>query len=159
MQHARSGFPEVGFHNNALYNIDGKGAYPRNAIGLLELTGRPDDMGKFRTPSLRNVAVTAPYMHDGSIATMDAVLDHYSAGGRTVRSGPHKGVGAKSPLRDPLIVGPKLTRAERADLIAFLESLTDKSFLTDRRFSNPWTSGPNAYPTNRNLKIHVEHGP
>jgi cytochrome c peroxidase len=159
MQHARSGFPEVGFHNNALYNIDGKGGYPRNATGLAEFTGRPDDMGKFRTPSLRNVAVTAPYMHDGSIATLDEVLDHYSAGGRTIRSGPNKGVGAKSPLRNPLIVGPKLTRAERADLIAFLASLTDRTFLTDAGLANPWTAGANAEPANRKLKIDVEKRP
>lgn len=159
MQHARSGFPEVGFHNNALYNIDRKGAYPRSATGLAEFTGRAEDMGKFRTPSLRNVAVTAPYMHDGSAASLDAVLDHYSAGGRTIRIGPNKGVGAKSPLRDPLIVGPRLTAAEKRDVIAFLHSLTDQTFLTDKRFSNPWTTGANTEPTNRKLKINVGEMP
>jgi cytochrome c peroxidase len=50
-------------------------------------------MGRFRTPTLRNVALTAPYMHDGSIATLDAVLDHYREGGRTIVDGPHAGVG------------------------------------------------------------------
>ncbi|MEZ4587129.1 MAG: hypothetical protein R2909_12070 [Gemmatimonadales bacterium] len=59
-------------------------------------------MGKFKAPSLRNVALTAPYMHDGSIATLDEVLDHYMAGGRTVREGPHAGVGRASPFKSPL---------------------------------------------------------
>ncbi len=73
-------FTERAFFNNGLYNIDGAGAYPAPNVGLIEFTGRPDDMGKFKAPTLRNIAVTAPYMHDGSLATLDEVLDHYAAG-------------------------------------------------------------------------------
>lgn len=54
-----------GFHNLGLYDLDGLGAYPADAIGLASVSGLPGDMGKFRTPTLRNVAVTGPYFHDG----------------------------------------------------------------------------------------------
>jgi cytochrome c peroxidase len=81
---------------------------------------------KFRIPSLRNVEVTAPYMHDGSLRTLDAVLDHYSAGGR------YRGPNTDRRLR-PL----KLSAAERQDLIEFLRALTDREFLADSRFARP----------------------
>jgi cytochrome c peroxidase len=87
---------------------------------------------------LRNVAVTAPYMHDGSIATLDAVLDHYAAGGRTIASGPNAGVGRANPLKSSFVAGFTLTAEERADLLAFLHSLTDEQFLRDPRFADPW---------------------
>lgn len=138
LQTSRSGFAETGFHNTGLYNIDGAGAYPANNTGLMELTGDPADMGKFRTPSLRNVALTAPYFHDGSAATLADVLDHYRKGGRTVASGRHAGIGADSPLRDGMIAGNTATDAEIADIIAFLESLTDEVFLTNPAYSDPW---------------------
>ncbi|HEX6276907.1 MAG TPA: MbnH family di-heme enzyme [Polyangiaceae bacterium] len=131
-------FLETPFHNTALYNVDGQGAYPAPNTGIFELTGRPADMGRFRVPTLRNVAVTAPYMHDGSIDTLDAVLDHYAAGGRTVPSGPNAGNGSASPLKSPFMVGFTLTAEERADVLAFLESLTDQDFLKNPRFSDPW---------------------
>jgi len=78
------GFPEIEFFNTGLYNIDGTGGYPVTNVGLYEFTGDPRDMGRFRAPTLKNIAVTSPYMHDGSIATLDEVIDHYAAGGRTV---------------------------------------------------------------------------
>ena len=62
-------------------------------------------MGKFRPPTLRNVAVTAPYMHDGSIQTLSQVLDHYAAGGRTIASGPYAGVGHDNPNKAPNVHG------------------------------------------------------
>lgn len=138
LQTSRSGFAETGFHNTGLYNIDGAGAYPAPNIGLMELTGDPDDMGKFRTPSLRNVALTAPYFHDGSAETLRDVLEHYLVGGRTITEGPHAGIGAQSPLRDGMIVGNTATEAEMADIIAFLTSLTDEAFLTNPAFGDPW---------------------
>lgn len=138
LQTSRSGFAETGFHNTGLYNIDGNGGYPAPNIGLMELTGDPADMGKFRTPSLRNVAVTGPYFHDGSAETLRDALAHYRAGGRLILDGPHAGNGAKSPLRDGMIVGVSATEAEIDDLIAFLESLTDETFLTNPDFSDPW---------------------
>ena len=131
-------FPEVTFHNTGLYNVDGAGGYPAPNRGLFEFTQRAADMGRFRVPTLRNIAVTAPYMHDGSIATLSEVLDHYAAGGRTIAAGPRAGVGSANPHRSTFITGFQLTEQERADVIAFLESLTDDGFLTDPRFANPW---------------------
>lgn len=137
--HERNKTGEVAFHNTGLYNIDGKGAYPANNIGIADVTGKAEDMGRFRAPSLRNVALTAPYMHDGSIATLDEVLDHYAAGGRTIASGPYAGVGRNNPLKSSFVPGFALTAEERADLIAFLNALTDKAFTTDPRFADPWS--------------------
>lgn len=135
-----SKFYEVGFHNTALYDLDGKGAYPEPNRGLMEITGKPADMGRFRVPSLRNVAVTAPYFHDGSAATLSDVLDHYAAGGRTITSGPYAGSdGSKSPLKSSLVRGFTLDSQEKVDLVAFLESLTDDGFLKDPRFGDPFT--------------------
>jgi cytochrome c peroxidase len=139
-------FTERAFFNNGLYNIDGAGAYPAPNVGLIEFTGRPDDMGKFKAPTLRNIAVTAPYMHDGSIATLDEVLDHYAAGGRTITSGPNAGAGSASPLKDGFVLGFTLTGEERADVLAFLLSLTDQTFLSNPRFANPWRAGSPARP-------------
>ncbi len=129
---------EVSFHNTGLYNIDGRGGYPEPNRGLYEHTGDRRDMGRFRSPSLRNVALTAPYMHDGSIATLDEVLDHYAAGGRTITEGPYVGVGAESPLKNIFIHGFTMTDAERADLLALLHALTDETFLTNPAFADPF---------------------
>jgi cytochrome c peroxidase len=129
---------EVMFHNTGLYNLGGTGDYPPENTGLHALTGVPTDMGRFRAPSLRNIAKTAPYMHDGSIATLDEVLDHYAAGGRTIEEGPFAGVGADNPYKSEFVTGFSLTPDERADLLAFLESLTDETFLTDPRFASPF---------------------
>lgn len=126
------------FHNTGLYNLDGSGAFPEPNRGVFEISGEPRDMGRFKAPSLRNVAVTAPYMHDGSIATLSDVLDHYAAGGRTLEEGPYQGDGSRSPLKSNLIQGFKLSDDQRVDVLAFLESLTDEEFLSDERFSNPW---------------------
>lgn len=126
------------YHNTGLYNIDGDGAYPEPNTGVLAVTGEARDMGRFKAPSLRNVAVTGPYMHDGSIETLSEVLEHYASGGRTITSGPNAGDGSKSPLKSTLLVGFTLTEDERRDVLAFLESLTDEVFLTDERFGDPW---------------------
>jgi cytochrome c peroxidase len=112
------------FHNTGLY-----AAYPTPNVGIFEFTKDPKDVGKFKAPTLRNITVTAPYMHDGSIATLEAVLDHYAAGGRA---------GHDNPLKDPLIGGFTLSNGDRQDLIEFLKSLTDEALLHDARFANPW---------------------
>jgi len=132
-----SGGPE--FHNTGLYNLPGPLSYPAPNTGLYEVTKRPGDVGKFKAPTLRNIAVTAPYMHDGSIATLEGVLDHYSAGGRTIADGLLKGVGHDNPNRSPTVSGFTLTADQRADVIAFLQALTDNAVLHDPRFTNPWT--------------------
>jgi cytochrome c peroxidase len=129
---------EPQFHNTGLYNLDGRGAYPPSDTGLHRLTGRRRDMGRFRAPTLRNIAVTAPYMHDGSLPTLEAVIGHYAAGGRVIRSGLESGDGRKSPLKSRRIRGFALSESETRDLVAFLESLTDEGFLSDPRFADPW---------------------
>lgn len=130
-------FPEVTFHNTNLYNVDGQGGYPATDVGLREFTGRPEDMGRYRSPTLRNIALTAPYMHDGSIATLSEVLDHYAAAGRANAQG-----AGTSPYQSEFVRGFTLTPQERADVLAFLESLTDPEFLTDPRFSDPLANWP-----------------
>ncbi len=137
VDHTKLPEPERAFHNTGLYNVDGKGAYPARDRGLLELTAKPADMGRFKAPTLRNIAVTAPYMHDGSVATLDEALTHYAEAGRTIRDGPHAGSGADSPLKDELLVGFILKEDERRDLLAFFASLTDEAFLNDPRFADP----------------------
>jgi cytochrome c peroxidase len=113
------------FANTGLYDVDGHGAYPRSDRGLIEVSHRSMDAGKFRVPTLRNVALTAPYMHDGSLPTLDAVLDHYMRGGR------------RNPRQDARVRPFALTLQERADLHAFLDSLTDREFVENPEFSDP----------------------
>ena len=122
---------KVRFHNTGLYNVDGAGGLPGTDQGLANETSKTDT-GRFRTPTLRNISVTAPYMHDGSVTSLKAVIDHYAAGGRAALGG------KASPLRSPLVRGFRISPAERRDLIAFLNSLTDKTFLAEPRYSTPY---------------------
>jgi cytochrome c peroxidase len=134
IQHSRLPIAERGFHNTGLYDVDGLGSYPADNPGIVEFTGEDSDRGRFRTPSLRNVAVTAPYMHDGSLTTLDQVIrQHYAIAGRSSAFR-----GQPSHMRSELLVGFEVTDAEVADLVAFLESLTDPRLLTDSRWSDPW---------------------
>jgi cytochrome c peroxidase len=94
--------------------------------GVGEITLNPRDIGRFKSPALRNVEVTAPYMHDGRFATLDAVLEHYSSGGSTHLN------------KDVRIQPLHFTASEKAALIAFLKTLTDPTFLADPRFSDPF---------------------
>jgi len=134
---AQGGAP---YHNTGLYNLGPHGEYPVGGRGVYEVTRDLNDMGAFKAPTLRNIAITAPYMHDGSIATLDAVLDHYAAGGRTIAEGPSAGVGSKNPHKSDFIQGFKLSDDERRSVIAFLTSLTDEAFLHDPRFADPWAT-------------------
>jgi cytochrome c peroxidase len=113
------------FANTGLYDLDARGAYPASDRGLIEVTHRGADMGKFKVPTLRNVALTAPYMHDGSLPTLEAVLDHYVRGGQ------------KNPLQDSRVRPFVLSQTERADLLEFLKSLTDREFVENPEFSDP----------------------
>ena len=128
----------VAYHNTGLYNLTGDGSYPEVDRGLFDVTHVAADMGRFKAPTLRNVAVTAPYMHDGSMATLEEVLDHYAAGGRVIASGPHAGDGRRNPHKSPLVPGFPLTPAQKRDLLAFLDSLTDRAFLNNPAFANPF---------------------
>lgn len=109
-------FTNQDFTNNGLYEI-----YPDS--GRIRLTGLESDRGVFKVPSLRNIALTAPYMHDGSLSTLEAVIDHYQTGGKS------------HPNKSPLLKPFTLTGQERAELIAFLQSLTDEGFVKNPEFS------------------------
>ncbi len=101
--------------------------------GLAEQTDQPGDAYRFRVPPLRNVAVTAPYMHDGSLPTLDSVIDFYASGG-------WHGTGSepqRAAARHDLIAGFGLSDTDRQHLLAFLASLTDQDALSDPRFSDP----------------------
>ncbi|MEM7029083.1 MAG: cytochrome c peroxidase [Chloroflexota bacterium] len=103
--------------------------------GLGDVTGDPDDNGKFKVPSLRNVALTGPYMHDGRFNTLEEVIDFYNEG---IQDHPN----LDNVLREG---GPNgeprrfdFDEEDRAELVAFLETLTDEAFITDPRFSDPF---------------------
>ncbi|MCJ7591487.1 MAG: di-heme enzyme [Woeseiaceae bacterium] len=136
--HATSVVEQVGFHNNGLYNLGGSGAYPQDNTGLFDMTGKVRDMGRFKAPSLRNSARTAPYMHDGSIATLNEVLTHYARGGRLIEEGARAGDGRLSPFKSEFITGFELSNEERASLIDFLTALTDEAALSDERWTDPF---------------------
>lgn len=102
------------FRSDNLY--DGSGD-----IGRAKVTELPSDVGKFKVPTLRNVAVTAPYMHDGSLATLDEVVEHYSSGG------------INNATSDPIIQPLELTAQEKSDLVSFLVALTDETLISDTR--------------------------
>ena len=93
---------------------------PPPNTGVYEVTHKPEDVGKFKAPTLRNIAVTAPYMHDGSVATLEDAIAHYAAGGRTIAEGPNRGVGHDNPNKSPIMRGFRVTAEQRADLVAFL---------------------------------------
>lgn len=108
--------------NTALYTV-------YKDIGLARATGKDEDVGKFKTPTLRNVALTAPYMHDGSIRTLREVVQHYNRGGEPNLNA------------DALIRPLGLTDQEVDDLVAFLEALTDTSFTTNPALQAPGNKG------------------
>ena len=105
-------FTDFGFHNLGIGYAAGRLA----DTGRYRVSGDEADLGAFRTPSLRNVAVTAPYMHDGSLATLEDVIDFYDAGGRP------------NPNLSPLIRRLFLDDYEKAALVAFLRTLTDQQY-------------------------------
>ena len=141
--HERAPFDEVVYTNVGLYNVGGTGDYPPGNQGLFETTKNPADRGKFRTPTLRNVSVTAPYMHDGSVATLEDVIAHYQRGGRRIDEGPLAGDGRDSLIKERGLGGMALDEDDVRDLVAFLDALTDHDFLVDPRFSNPEPGNPN----------------
>ncbi len=126
------------FHNVGLYNVDGEGAYPDQALGLIAESGIARDMGRFRVPSLRNVGLTAPYGHDGSVATLEEFIRIYEAGGRNIEAGEHRGDGRDNPWRSGELKDFQLSDQERDDLVEFLHSLTDREFTIDARYADPW---------------------
>ncbi len=118
--HGGFNFTDFSTKNNGLYTV-----YADS--GRARATNLPADKDVFKVPTLRNIELTAPYMHDGSIATLEDVVEHYMSGGKA------------HPNKSELIKPFALTKREKADLIAFLKSLTDDSFITNPAFSNPFT--------------------
>ncbi len=126
------------YFNTGIYNVDEKGNYPAYDQGLVEITKNPADIGCYRVPTLRNLAFTAPYYHDGSALTIGEVIDAYANGGRNVTEGIYKGDGAANPHKSNLIKGFNLTSQQRKDLIAFLFSLTDSTLITNPAYADPF---------------------
>lgn len=122
--HNKPSFGDNRFKNNGLDAVNNLDDFSDKGFG--EVSGSRFDNGKFRTPTLRNIALTAPYMHDGRFATLEEVLDHYATGGHGVEN------------EDPNITGFSLNDRQKAALLAFLESLTDESLIEDSRFSSPF---------------------
>ncbi|MBW1757837.1 MAG: di-heme enzyme, partial [Deltaproteobacteria bacterium] len=142
--HQQNTFDQKSFINNGLYNLDDDGSYPTGNQGIYDLSFDPEDKGKFKPPSLRNIAVTGPYMHDGSLETLEAVLRHYERGGRSVPKGTMingedvSGDGRDNPNKSNFLNGFEITDQEREDVLAFLRALTDEEFLTNPAYSDPF---------------------
>ncbi|OAV42978.1 hypothetical protein A3850_016995 [Lewinella sp. 4G2] len=122
--HNAPAFGDDRFKNNGLDDVANLDDFPDKGFG--DVSGSRFDNGKFRTPTLRNIALTAPYMHDGRFATLEEVIDHYAAGGHGVEN------------EDPNITGFPITDRQKAALVAFLESLTDETLINNPNFSDPF---------------------
>lgn len=118
------------FSNNGLDNFTSLEAYPDK--GRAAITGNPKNVGQFKIPSLRNLLLTAPYMHDGRFETLEEVLDFYSEGVQ-----PSFNIDSKMGLAHQ--GGVQLTKIEKAQIIAFLHTLTDSTFIQNPKFSNPFS--------------------
>lgn len=129
--------PDSIYFNIGLY---AEGVIPKEDSGLYAFTHQQSDLGKFKVPSLRNVSITSPYMHDGSVATLEEVLDIYARGGRSISNGPWIGDGRFHPNKHRFIAGFVLSPDEKKDIIAFLKTLTDTSYLT-----KPWARYPDYF--------------
>ncbi|MEZ4239589.1 MAG: cytochrome c peroxidase [Myxococcota bacterium] len=136
--HTTDGTAQRPFFNTGLYNVDGQGGFPSYDQGLYDVTLDPANRGYFRPQSLRNVALTGPYMHDGSVPTLREAVEHYVAGGRNVVDGPNAGDGRASPLKSGLVRAFDATDEEIDAVVAFLESTTDWDFVSDPAFSDPF---------------------
>jgi len=124
--HCENCHKEPLFTDNSFRNI---GLKPDSALrdsGRATITGIKDDYMKFKVPSLRNVELTYPYMHDGRFRTLQQVMDHYA-----------KGNFFTANIDSSIVRNVGLTQTQQGDIIAFLKTLTDKTFLYDRRFADP----------------------
>jgi len=117
-------FTDNRYKNNGLDSVARLEDFPDPGLG--GVNNNRYDYGKFRVPTLRNIALTAPYMHNGRFQTLEEVLDHYSRGGHSVEN------------EDPNIRPFTLTERQKQDLIAFLNTLTDTTFTRNPAFQNPF---------------------
>ncbi len=127
----RNGF--LGFHNNGL-DMD-----EHLNQGLASVTGKDTDRGKFKAPTLRNIALTAPYMHDGRFETLEQVLDHYN---EHIQMNSNLDILILEASNEPIKPGEDiklhLSDSEKEAIIAFLHTLTDEKFITNPKFSDPF---------------------
>lgn len=119
----------LNFRNNGITNAATPDDYPDKGYG--EVTGNPLDYGKFKVPSLRNIALTGPYMHDGRFATLDEVLDFYS-------TGVHNSANVDPKMEYSFQGGVQLTADEKSKIKAFLLTLTDSVFINNDDYSSPF---------------------
>ena len=118
--HSLGLFADNAYHNNGIDSI-----FTGNNAGRYDVTKNPNDLGKFKTPTLRNIELTAPYMHDGRYLTLEEVVEHYNSGVK------------KTATIDPIMTLPsfenglQLTAQQKSDLVAFLKTLTDTSFVNN----------------------------
>lgn len=113
------------FFNNGIEDYPNLADFPDKGFG--EVTGDEADFGKFKAPTLRNIELTAPYMHDGRFATLEEVIEHYN-------SGVHFSTNLDVNLRDPL----NLNESQKEDLLNFLKTFTDTEFVENPEFHNPF---------------------
>lgn len=119
------------FTDNSFHNIGLEVKFAKHP-GRYEVTGKTGDVGSYKTPTLRNIALTAPYMHDDRFQSLEEVIEHYNSGVKI------------SPVLDPIMTksgketGLRLTAQEKTDVINFLKTLTDTSFLSNPAFSSPY---------------------
>lgn len=118
------------FHNNGLL---GFAPSPLESdLGRFNVTGDPSDKGRFKTPTLRNIELTPPYMHDGRFKTLEEVIEHYNSG-----------VNSTDTI-DPVMqtgnnkYGLNLSDINKQALVAFLKTFTDTSIITDQKYANPF---------------------
>jgi cytochrome c peroxidase len=123
--HTAPHFTDFVFHNNGL-DTDGE----FTDFGLFEVTQNEYDKAKFKTPTLRNIAVSGPYMHDGRFETLEEVIEHYNSGGHASAT--------VDPLMKNIGEGLLLSPTDKQALLAFLRTLTDEEFLNNPQFSNPF---------------------
>ncbi|MDC0908965.1 cytochrome c peroxidase [Flavobacteriales bacterium] len=114
--HGSQMFMDNRFHNNGL-DIE-----PFTDLGLGYVSENSNDNGKFRTPSLRNIEYTSPYMHDGRFISLEEVVNHYNSGGNYSST--------VDPLMKKIGIGLQLTNEEKQDLVSFLKTLSDENFIT-----------------------------
>ncbi|RIJ33519.1 cytochrome-c peroxidase [Pontibacter oryzae] len=129
--HTSDFFTDQAYHNNGL-DAAFSAEFEELAFGRGRITRQQQDIGKYKTPTLRNIALTAPYMHDGRFATLDEVVEHYRTG---VVSSPSLAPELKQPNGQ---LGIPITKEEKEKIILFLNTLTDEDFVHNQAFTNPF---------------------